>query len=118
VANSEVPGGPVRRTQRLYVALPLIVRGPDFRETGSTVAVNANGCLVMLKAVVAMNDQIWLINPKTAEELPATVVSLGKRHDGKTSVGIEFTESSPLFWRITFPPDDWQTSADRKRSSR
>ena len=115
MAESEVPVGPARRTRRVYIALPLIVRGADFRETASTVAVNANGCLVLLKATVAMDDQIWLINPKTVEELPGTVVSLGKRQDEKTPVGIEFSEPSPLFWRINFPPDDWLTSPDRKR---
>jgi hypothetical protein len=59
-----------------------------------------------------------MINPKTAEELPGRVVSLGKREDRKTAVGIEFNEPSPLFWRINFPPDDWLTSADRKRPSK
>jgi hypothetical protein len=115
VAESEVPVGPVRRTHRVYIALPLIVRGADFQEISSTVAVNANGCLVMLKAPVARDDQLWLINPKTVEELPGRVVSLGKSVDGKVPVGIEFSEPSPLFWRINFPPDDWLTSTERKR---
>ena len=115
MAEPEIPVAPVRRTQRVQIALPLIVRGAGFRETSSTVAVNANGCLVMLKATVARDEQIWLINPKTAEELPGTVVSLGKSEAGKTPVGIEFSEPSPLFWRINFPPDDWLTSAERKR---
>ena len=113
--KSQVPVGPVRRTQRVYIALPLIVRGADFRESGPTVAVNANGCLVRLETSVAMGEEVWLINPRTAEELAGTVVSLGKREEGRTPVGIEFSEPSPLFWRINFPPDDWLNSADRKR---
>ena len=117
MAESEVPAAPVRRTQRVHIALPVIVRGVDFRETSSTVTVNANGCLVMLTATVAREDQIWLINPKTAEELPGKVVSLGKPEEGKIPVGIEFSEPSPLFWRINFPPDDWLTSSERKRPS-
>jgi hypothetical protein len=55
------------------------------------------------------------VNPKTAEELPSKVVSLGKPEDGKIPVGIEFSEASPLFWQISFPPDDWLTSSERKR---
>ena len=115
MGESEVQVAPVRRTQRVHIAMPLVVRGSGFRETASTVAVNAHGCLVMLKSQVARDDLIWLINPKTAEELPSKVVSFGKPEDGKVPVGIEFSEPSPLFWQINFPPDDWLTSVERKR---
>ena len=117
MAESELQA-PVRRTQRVHIAMPLIVRGTDFREATSTVAVNANGCLVLLKATVSRDDEVWLINPKTAEELPGKVASLGKPEDGKIPVGLEFGEPSPLFWKISFPPDDWLTSPERKRPGR
>ena len=106
---------PVRRTQRVQIAMPVLLRGKNFEEFTNTVAVNAHGCLVMLKAAVSRDDQISLVNPKTAEELPGKVVSLGKPEDGKVPVGIEFSEASPLFWQINFPPDDWLTSSERKR---
>jgi hypothetical protein len=92
-----------------------MVRGAQFEESTITIAVNAHGCLVLLGATIARDDQVSLINPRTAEELPGKVVSLGKPEDGKTPVGIEFSEPSPLFWQINFPPDDWLTSTDRKR---
>lgn len=95
--------------------MPVLVRGKGFREETTTVAVNAHGCLVSLKATVARDDQLFLVNSKTAEELPVRVVFLGKSDDGRNSVGLEFSEASPLFWRISFPPDDWFTSAERKR---
>ena len=69
----------------------------------------------MLKAKVAKGDPIWLINPKTTEELPVKVVFSANPKDGKILVGVEFTEASPLFWRINFPPADWHASAERKR---
>jgi hypothetical protein len=97
--------------------MPVLVRGPNFHEATSTVAVNAHGCLVLLKTKVLRDDQLSLINPKTAEELPAKVVSLGKPEDGKIPVGVEFGEPSPLFWRINFPPEDWFTSSERKRAT-
>lgn len=115
LAEPEAQVGPARRTQRVKIALPLIVRGADFQEKSHTVAVSAHGCLVMLKATVARGDQIWLINPRTVEELPAQVVSLGNRDGEKLPVGVEFSEPSPLFWRINFPPADWVTSVERKR---
>jgi hypothetical protein len=95
--------------------MPLLVRTAAFREMTSTIAVNAHGCQVMLKATVARNDQVWIVNPVTVEELPGRVVSLGKPEDGKIPIGIEFLEASPLFWRISFPPDDWLSSEERKR---
>jgi hypothetical protein len=115
VGETDTQTAPARRTQRVQISMPVLVRGQNFHENTSTVAVNAHGCLVLLKAKVGRDDQLSLVNPKTAEELPAKVVSLGKPEDGKIPVGIEFGEPSPLFWRINFPPDDWFTSAERKR---
>lgn len=115
VGQQETSLAPVRRTKRVQIALPVLVRGADFREKTSTVSVSAHGCLVRLTAKVAQGDEVWLIHPKTAEEIPSKVVSLGKPDGEKTPVGIEFSEPSPLFWRINFPPDDWLTSTERKR---
>lgn len=115
MAETDVQAAPARRTQRVQISMPVLVHGRDFNEATSTVAVNAHGCLVMLKAKVVRDDHVSLINPKTAEELPAKVVSLGKPEDGKIPVGMEFGEPSPLFWRINFPPEDWFTSSERKR---
>jgi hypothetical protein len=91
------------------------VRGAEFRETTSTVAVNAHGGLVILKATVARGDLIWLTNPTTTEEVAARVVFLDEPEDDGITVGIEFSEPSPFFWQIHFPPDDWQNSEERKR---
>ena len=115
MSDSGIQVAPVRRTQRVQIAMPVLVRGRQFEEATSTVAVNAHGCLVMLKTPVLREDQVSLVNPKTAEELPSKVVSLGKSEEGKVPVGIEFGEPSPLFWKINFPPDDWVTSVERKR---
>jgi hypothetical protein len=115
MSDSGIQVAPVRRTQRVQIAMPVIVRGARFEEATITVAVNAHGCLVMLKSEILRDQHVSLINPKTAEELPSRIVSIGKPEDGKLPVGIEFSEPSPLFWQINFPPDDWLTSSERKR---
>ncbi len=115
MSDSGIQVAPVRRTQRVQISMPVLVRGRAFEEFTTTIAVNAHGCLVLLKTAVSRDDLVSLVNPKTAEELPSKVVSLGKPEDGKIPVGIEFSEASPLFWQISFPPDDWLTSAERKR---
>lgn len=115
MGEPEVQSVSRRRSRRVQITIPVVVRGEDFRETTSTVTVSSHGGFVMLKAKVAQGDLIWLINPKTTEELQVKVVFLGNPKDGKILVGLEFTEASPLFWRINFPPADWHTSAERKR---
>jgi hypothetical protein len=107
-----------RRSQRVQIVMHVLVRGVSagqkFEEDASTVMVNANGCMLMLKTAVVKAQQVSLVNPATTEELPCRVVFLGRRAEGKTEVGLEFAEASPLFWRINFPPEDWN-AAERKR---
>jgi len=71
--------------------------------------------MVRLAAKVERAQDITLINKKTAEALDCKVTFLGQTELGKTEVGVEFTEPSPVFWRIAFPPEDWDPS-ERKRS--
>jgi hypothetical protein len=108
-----------RRSQRVQIVMPVLVRGitaeKPFEEEASTTAISANGCLLMMSRPVARNEHVKIVNTKTAEELPCRVAFLGKKMDGKTEVGLEFAEASPLFWKIAFPPKDWDPS-ERKRA--
>jgi hypothetical protein len=114
----EGSGAERRRTQRVQISMPVIVRSKDgkaaFEEKTQTISVNANGCLVKLQAAVIRAQHVFLVNPNTTEELPCTVMFIGKKDAGKFEVGLEFSEASPLFWRISFPPEDWDPS-ERKR---
>jgi hypothetical protein len=107
-----------RRSHRVNIPMPLLVRGKRgtqvFEEQTQTVSVSAHGCMLRLETPVSRGQQIAIVNTKTAEELPCTVAFLGQKDGGKTEVGIEFCEPSPLFWRIAFPPEDWDPS-ERKR---
>jgi hypothetical protein len=109
-----------RRTHRLQITMPVIVRGKlgnhPFEEQTRTASVNANGCMVHLAAQVTRSQHVSIINPKTAEELPCKVTFIGQRDGKKIEIGLEFIEPSPLFWRIAFPPEDWDPS-ERKRAS-
>lgn len=109
-----------RRTHRLQIMMPVIVRGSTgtkkFEEETRTVSVNANGCMVYLTAQVTRSQHVSIVNPKTAEELPCKVTYIGQRDGNKMEIGLEFSEASPLFWRIAFPPEDWDPS-ERKRAT-
>jgi PilZ domain len=107
-----------RRSHRVYISMPILVRGKSagqtFEEATQTISVSAHGGLLRLAAKLVRGQHVSIVNTKTAEELPCTVTSLGQKENGKVEVGVEFTEPSPLFWRIAFPPEDWDPS-ERKR---
>lgn len=108
-----------RRSHRVHIAMPVLVRGKKgtqaFEEQTHTISVNAHGCMVRMTTPVTRAQEIKIVNTKTAEELPCTVTFLGQRDGGKMEVGVEFAEPSPVFWRIAFPPEDWDP-AERKRA--
>ncbi len=107
-----------RRSHRVHITMPILVRGKaagkQFEEQAHTISVSAHGCLLKLTAVVTRAQEISIVNPRTAEELPCTITFVGQKESGKTEIGVEFIEASPLFWRIAFPPEDWDPS-ERKR---
>jgi hypothetical protein len=110
----------LRRTQRVHIQMAVLVRGMSkgkpFEEDTKTSTVNANGCLVTMDTPVMRGQQVSIVNSKTVEELTCTVAFISENKGSKSEVGLEFTESSPLFWRIGFPPEDWSESSERKRA--
>ena len=113
-------GADRRRSHRVHIAMAVLVRGAagptNFQEEAKTISVNAHGCMVRLAAKVARGQQITVVNKKTAEELSCTVTYIGQTDGSKVEVGIEFAEPSPVFWRIAFPPENWDPS-ERKRAT-
>ncbi len=66
-------GSSRRRTQRVKIAIPVIVRIPRanasfYEETTETVVVNAHGCLARLAVPLEQGQQIHIINSKSVEE--------------------------------------------------
>ena len=110
-----------RRSQRLMLKMAVIVAGQrasgtNFAEQTTTAIVNAHGALVLLKEMVHGGQLLRIRNVKTGDEQACKVIEVGGQADGKTEVGIEFLEPAPRFWRIAFPPEDWNVrSAEAKR---
>ncbi len=104
-----------RRSQRVMLNIAVAVRsdGPDaFEEDTKTLIVNAHGALIALAAKVRNGRMLWIRHHATQEEQACKVVFLGQQTEGKTQVGIEFTARCPGFWRIAFPPEDWNVPED------
>jgi len=101
-----------QRATRVQITIPVVITGSNasgapFREITQTLAVNSNGCLIELAALVIKEQPLVLINTKTHKEMPCNVVTLGNNVKGKTQVGLRFAEPSPRFWGLAFPPEDW-----------
>jgi hypothetical protein len=108
-----------RRTQRVRIGMSVEIRSTEaelFQEKTKTITVNANGCLVLLAAKVKRGQKLVISNPQTLEELACSVTFQGDYNSGKSEVGLEFSEPAPKFWRIAFPPNDWDPN-ERKRAS-
>lgn len=111
--------GKRRRSHRVVIAIPVLVRGSDaggqlFLEETTTITVSAQGCLISLAAEVCRDAPLTIVNIRTNEEVPCRVLYLGNKQNNEIEVGVAFAVSSPQFWNITFPPDDWDPS-ERKR---
>ena len=105
-----------RRSQRVFVQIPVIVRGSGpgneaIEEKTQTLVVNAHGGLVMLALNVRDGQKFILTNTTTQQNQECRVVFLGPRQAGKMQVGVEFTRPAPNFWHIAFPPEDWSAGS-------
>jgi hypothetical protein len=106
-----------RRSQRVIVSVPITVsseggnRDAAFEEETQTLVVNAHGAMVALAAKVVKGQTLRIKNRATQEEELCKVAYLGPAAGGKGQVGVDFTSSSPDFWRIAFPPEDWVVPA-------
>jgi len=115
VAKNSVPPAVLRRSKRLILDVPLVIRGQaadnsPFREETFTITINAHGGLLVLENRVALGQKIILMNPKNWDEREATVAFLGPPYAGLATVGVEFTRPAPEFWAVSPPPPDWGLS--------
>ena len=118
--NNPVPGTPSeqaherRRSIRVRIVMPVTVRGTtgaqQFEEQTQTIDVSAHGCTVHLAAQVVRGQEVSVVNPKTTEELSCTVITVGPADGSAKEIGLEFSKPAPRFWRMAFPPEDWDPS--------
>jgi len=124
--NTWSPGSdPVRkhrRSLRVMLSLPVTVSGESadgpFSEATQTLVVNAHGALLTLAARISQQQTLRLKSPLHPEEQICRVTYVGPTTQGRTQLGVEFTEPAPKFWHIAFPPEDWAPSSEPTRASR
>jgi hypothetical protein len=97
-----------RRTVRVMLTVPLKVHGMNLEgETFSvetrTHTVSMHGVSIELDLDVSLGDILNLENEQTKESVEGKVVTIRRSRDGKTYVGIEFTNREINFWHMSFP---------------
>lgn len=102
-----------RRTQRVLLCIPILVRwqpeGEEpITEDTATIVVNAHGALIALAMRVRAGNKLILRNWGTTKEQECKVVHVREKPGGKNEVGIAFPFPKPDFWAIDFPPEDWK----------
>lgn len=102
-----------RRSERILIDLPLVVRGESakdngiFREETFTLTISAHGALVMLENKVSLGQKIILVNPTNSDEREGKVSYVGPDRAGLAKVGVEFLRPAPEFWQIGSAPPNW-----------
>lgn len=101
-----------RRSQRVLLSVAVVVSGAranaaPFSERTSTLVVNAHGALIRLREPVIMGQKVRMKNLATNEEINCTVTDIISGNTAVPEVGVAFSEPSPRFWRVSFPPADW-----------
>jgi hypothetical protein len=74
-------------------------------EEGKTLNVNAHGALLAITTPAAIGEVLWLINPRTRQEIECRVCRVGIQYPGGVEqISIEFLEVSPTFWDVDSRP--------------
>ena len=82
-----------------------------FSERTQTLVVNAHGALLALVEKVAPKQMLFMQNTNSGEQKECRVVYVERQLSGPTKVAVEFTRAAPSFWRIAYPPSDWNANA-------
>jgi hypothetical protein len=107
-----MPGEERRRSQRVIIQVPISL---EFAENGQpvkiaahTVAVNIHGAMVLCSRSFEPETMLDIVNSRTNQKISSRVTRAPRESPEGFLVPVEFTEPSPNFWQITFPPENWK----------
>lgn len=112
-----------RRSQRILLSIPILIggqraNGSPFSERTTTLVVNAHGSLIRLRERVLVGQKLRMKNLGTNEEMACTVMDINPGSADIPEIGVAFAGPCPRFWRVSFPPEDWNPrSPEAKRIS-
>jgi len=68
-----------------------------------TNAVSQHGAQIETEHPLVVGQVVLLINENSARKVEARIVSIQRKRDGKTYIGVEFLSTDINFWNMTFP---------------
>ena len=97
---------PKRRSERVLLDVPLIVRGQSadkqpFHEEVETINASEHGCQLALDTCVARGQRLLLTNTRNQAEQECRVIHASRRGRSKIRVGVAFPAPAPEFWRTS-----------------
>ena len=103
-----------RRSQRVVIRVPVILEMVNSdkasRISASTVAVNIHGAMVLCESTLEAGTRLVIRNDRTQEHTGARVTRTPRESSEGFLIPVEFDEPLPMFWQISFPPDNWKSS--------
>lgn len=93
---------------RVRANIHVAVKGKPTTLEASTVSVNPQGALVLLKEALPIETRLVLEHSSTREKIACRVTRTAKEMPEGFHVPVEFDSPSPGFWKIDFPPTDWR----------
>lgn len=101
-----------KRSQRVLLRvradIHVAVQGKPATLQASTISVNPQGALVLLKQALPAETRLVLEHSSTREKIACRVTRGAKEMPEGFHVPVEFDSPSPGFWKIDFPPADWR----------
>lgn len=95
------------RSPRVALRVPVMVRFQGEQNEGRTINVSAHGALLVMPRTVEVGQSILLTYPETQQEIVCHIKSVARVGPRLNYVRVQFATSSPKFWGIAFPAEDW-----------
>lgn len=113
-ATTLLAGEERRRSQRVIIRVPVILEvlmaGQKVVASAITVAVNIHGAMVLCQRPFDAETVMQIKNERSNGRAGVRVTRAPRESAEGYLIPLEFTEPSPNFWQITFPPANWKSS--------
>jgi hypothetical protein len=101
-----------RRSQRVVIRVPVTLEitasGELVKISAGTVAVNIHGAMVFCPQSLDANTKLVIFNDRTHERAGVRVTRTPRESSEGFLIPLEFDKPLPMFWQISFPPDNWK----------